>query len=158
NQVVFSQFPASQVTGMQTFNYVTVRNASNNEALSENITKIVGRHTLKFGAESRRIEWNYGQTNYASGQFTFTTGFTAQNPQSPTGSGYAMASYLLGYPSAGLAQEIAIAKQQQWYHGAYIQDTFQFNSRLTLNLGIRWEYPGQFSEAHNAASVFLPTT
>ncbi len=157
NQVTFAQFPASQVTGMQTFNYVTVRNANNNEALSENITKIMGRHTIKFGAESRRIEWGYGQTNYSSGQFVFTTGFTALNPQAPAGSGYAMASYLLGDAATGQAQEIAIAKQQQWYHGLYVQDTFQVSNKLTVNLGLRWEYPGQFSEAHGAASVFLPT-
>lgn len=157
NKVTFAQYPASQVTGMQTFNYVTVRNANNNEILSESITRILGRHNLKFGAESRKIEWGYGQTNYSSGQFAFTTAFTALNPQKPTGSGYAFASMMLGYPSSGQIQEILIAKQQMWYHGVYFQDTFQATPKLTLNLGVRWDFPGEFSEAHNSAAVFLPT-
>ena len=156
-QVSFAQFPASQVAGMQTYNYVTVRNASNNEALSASLTKIAGRHTLKMGAEIRKIEWNYGQTNYSSGQFTFSTAFTAQNPQAPTGSGYAYASYLLGYMASGQAQQIAIASQRQWYDGIYFADTFQVTNKLTLNLGLRWEYPGSFSERHDAATVLLPT-
>ena len=158
SQVDFPQFPASQVQGMQTFNYVTVRNTNNNEALSESLTKIIGRHSLKIGGESRKIEWSYGQTNFSSGQFTFTSGFTALNPQAPTGSGYPMASYLLGDAATGQAQQIRIAKQQSWYHGIYAADTFQFTPKLTLNLGLRWEYPGSFTEAHNAAAVFLPTT
>jgi len=156
NQVTFSQFPASQVQGMQTFNYVTVRNASNNEALSGSITKILGRHTLKFGGESRKIEWNYAQTNYSSGQFVFNSGFTALNPQAPAGSGYPYASFLLGDAASGQAQQVVVASQRQWYHGAYVADTFQLSSRLTVNLGLRWEYPGSFSERHDAATVLLP--
>lgn len=156
NQVTFPEDPVANVQGYNTVNLVTVRNANNNIALGESITRIVGRHTLKFGAESRRIQWNYGQTITSSGQFTFTSAFTAQNPQAPTGSGYPMASYLLGYAATGQAQEIAIAKQQMWYNGLYESDTFQVSSKLTLNLGLRWDYPGAFSEAHNSASVFLP--
>ena len=158
NQVSFRQFPAPQVAGMVTFNYVTVRNVSNNQALSETLTKIVGRHTLKFGGESRKIEWNYGQTNYASGQFTFSTAWTAQNALSPAGSGYAYASYLLGYMATGYAQEIAIASQRQWYHGLFLADTFQVTNKLTLNVGVRWDYPGSFLERHDAATVLLPNT
>jgi len=156
NQVMFSQFVASQVQGMQTFNYVTVRNASNNEALSGSITKLLGRHTLKLGWETRKIEWNYAQTNYASGQFVFNSGFTALNPQAPTGSGYPYASFLLGYAASGQAQEVVIASQRQWYHGGYAADTFQVSNKLTVNLGLRWDYPGSFSERHNAATVLLP--
>ncbi|MCX6626430.1 MAG: TonB-dependent receptor [Candidatus Solibacter sp.] len=154
----FRQTPTTNVTPMQTFSRVTVRNASNNQSLSETLTRIAGRHTLKVGAESRKIEWNYGQTNFSSGQFTFTTAFTSQNAQSPAGSGYAMASYLLGYMATGHAQEIAIASQRQWYHGLFIADTFQVTNKLTLNLGLRWDYPGSFSERHDAATVLLPNT
>jgi hypothetical protein len=156
NQVTFAQYPAPQVSGMQTFNYVTVRNASNNLALSANITRIMGKHAFKFGGESRWIEWNYGQTNYSSGQFTFTTAFTAANALSPSGSGYAFASYLLGYIATGQAQQILIASQQQWYHGLFLADTYQLNKNLTLNWGVRWDYPGSFRERHDNATVLLP--
>ncbi len=155
--VLWKQYPASQVQGFQTYNYVTARNQNNNESLSESLTKIIGRHTLKVGAESRIIEWGYAQTNYSSGQFTFTSANTALNPLSPTGSGYSFASFMLGWAtSPSQIQEVLIAKQQMWYHGLYAMDTYQVNPRLTLNLGLRWEFPGQFKEAHNSAAVFLP--
>jgi hypothetical protein len=162
--VLWAQPPASQVQGLQTFNYVTARNQDNNEALSASLTKIIGRHSLKFGGESRYIVWGYGQTNYSSGQFTFTNAFTALNPQSTSKfgttnytSGYPFASMMLGYAaSPSQIQEILIAKQPMWYHGLYLADTFQVNPKLTLNLGVRWEYPGQFKESHNSAAVFLP--
>lgn len=159
SQVLFHQPPASQVQGMQTFNYVTARNQNNNEALSASLTKVIGRHNLKLGGESRLIEWGYGQTNYSSGQFTFTAANTAQKPLSPTGSGYPFASMMAGWgTNPSQIQEILFAKQQMWYHGLYVADTFQVSSKLTLNVGIRWEYPGQFKEAHDSSAVFLPNT
>ena len=155
--VLWAQPPASQVQGFQTFNYVTARNQNNNEALSASLTKIIGRHSLKFGGESRYIVWGYGQTNYSSGQFTFTSANTAQRPLSPSGSGYSFASFMFGWAtSPSQIQEILIAKQPMWYHGLYASDTFQMTPKLTLNLGVRWEYPGQFKESHNSAAVFLP--
>lgn len=155
---LWKQYPASQVQGFQTFNYVTARNQNNNEALSASLTKIVGRHSLKLGGESRIIEWGYTQTNYSSGQFTFSAQNTSSNPFLTSGAGgYSFASFMLGWATPpSQIQEVLVAKQQMWYHGLYAADTYQVNNKLTLNLGVRWEYPGQFKEAHNSAAVFLP--
>lgn len=157
NRMSFTHYPANAVTGFTSFaQYVNVRNANNIYSLSESVTKISGAHTLKFGAEHRLIEWNYGQTNNAAGTFNFDNRFTALNPLSPTGSGYSFASFMLGYPYSGLATEIALSGSRQWYHGFYLTDTWQASRKLTLNLGIRWEYPGSFWEKHDSAAVFLP--
>jgi hypothetical protein len=157
NQVTFAQYPLHQVQGFQTFNAVTARNTSDNYHLSGSLTKIAGRHTWKFGGESRRIEWYFAQTNFSSGQFIFDSGFTAQNPLATAGSGYSFASFLLGYPASGQAKEVRIAGQMQFYHGYYASDTFNVSRKLTINYGIRWEYPGAFKEKHDSATVFLPT-
>ncbi len=164
NQVTFPQFPFAQVQGFLgaagqavTFNAVTARNTSDNYVLSGSLTKILGSHTLKFGGESRRIEWYFNQTNFSSGQFLFDSGFTAQNPLSTAGSGYSYASFLLGYAASGQAKEINVAAQQQYYHGYYASDTFQASRKLTINYGVRWDYPGAFREKHDWATVALPT-
>ncbi|HSR05834.1 MAG TPA: carboxypeptidase-like regulatory domain-containing protein, partial [Bryobacteraceae bacterium] len=164
NQVTFPQYPLPQVQGMLgaagqpvTWNTVTARNTSNNYDISGSVTKAIGRHTWKFGGESRRIEWYFGQTNFSTPQFLFDSGFTAQNALSSTGSGYPFASFLLGLPASGQAKEIGIPGQTMFYHGYYASDTFNLTRKLTINYGVRWEYPGVFREKHDSATVFLPT-
>ena len=157
NQVTFAQYPLHQVQGFQTFNAVTARNTSDNYHLSGSLTRIAGRHTLKFGGESRRIEWYFAQTNFSSGQFVFDSGFTAQNPLAIAGSGYSYASFLLGYPTSGQAKEVRVPGQMQFYHGYYASDTFNVSRKLTINYGVRWDYPGSFKEKNDSATVFLPS-
>jgi hypothetical protein len=118
-----------------------------NDALSGSLTKILGKHTLRFGGEFRRVPNNYGQTNSADVEvFNFTNAFTG-NP---------FASYLLGLPQSTITENIILVAAEAYYGGAYFGDTFQASNRLTLNGGIRWEYPGYWTERHDRQTVFLP--
>jgi hypothetical protein len=126
------------------------------EALSGSLTKIVGRHSFKFGGEFRRIYNAYGQDAGNANVFNFTNNFTAANPLTPGNTGGGYASYLLGYGNSGNMANILLPSTQQHYSGAYFNDTFRFSKKLTLNLGLRWEYPGYWTEKHGLASVWLP--
>jgi hypothetical protein len=118
-----------------------------NDALSGSLTKILGRHTLIFGGEFRRVPNNYGQTNSQDVEtFNFTNAFTG-NP---------FASYLLGLPQSTITENIILVAAEAKYAGAYLGDTFQVTNRLTLNAGIRWEYPGYWTERHDRQTVFQP--
>jgi hypothetical protein len=118
-----------------------------NDALSGSLTKILGRHTLRFGGEFRRVPNNYGQTNSADVEvFNFTTAFTNNS----------FASYLLGLPQSTITENIILVAARAYYAGAYLGDTFQATNRLTVNGGIRWEYPGYWTERHDRQTVFLP--
>ncbi|MEA2541989.1 MAG: hypothetical protein QOH35_3355 [Acidobacteriaceae bacterium] len=118
-----------------------------NDALSGSVTKMAGRHTLRFGGEFRRVPNNYGQTNSADVEaFNFNNSFT----------GNSFASYLLGLPQSTITQNIILVAARAYYGGAYLGDTFQANNRLTVNAGIRWEYPGYWTERHDRQTVFLP--
>ena len=135
----------------------------NSYVLSGNLTKIVGRHTLRFGGEARRIEWDYAQTNSAGSTFTFDSGFTSEFPLaasstagSPSNTGYGTASFLLGYPSAGSATEPDLSAGLMHYFGLFANDAFRVNRKLTLQLGVRWESPGSFEERHNSLTTFDP--
>lgn len=117
---------------------------------NNNTTWTVGRHTLKFGFDIRRLKavsplGFIGGDNY--GNFNFTGGFT----------GDAFGDFLLGLPGyTGIDQlqhdNYGLAMQ----YGVYVQDSFRVTPRLTLEYGLRWEYhPGYTDEFGNIGN-FVP--
>ena len=117
-----------------------------NYAISGSETKILGRHTVRFGGEIRRAPNNYGQSNSTDVEaFGFTNAFTG-NP---------FASYLLGLPQTTETELIIVPASTTYYAGLYVGDSFQATNKLTLNVGIRWEYPGYWTERHDRQAVFL---
>ena len=124
----------------------TIPATTENYALSGSVTKILGRHTIRTGAEMRRAPANYGQTNSTKNEaFGFTSAFT----------GNALASYLLGLPQSELTENLIFPATNEYYAGIYFGDTFQATNKLVINLGVRWEYPGYWTERHNRLGVFL---
>jgi hypothetical protein len=160
DQVSFRQNPVPSIAGVTSSSWslqdLTVLNINNNYTVSGSLTKMLGRHALKFGSEARKIQWAYDQVTNAGGGFNFDNGFTARNPLDPTGSGLPLASFLLGYASGGSLNTLAKTDAQQWYGGVYLADTFQVSSKLTLNLGLRWEQPGAFAEDRDRLTVWQP--
>ena len=117
-----------------------------NYAISGSATKILGRHTIRFGGEIRRAPNNYGQTNSTQVEaFGFTSAFTG-NP---------FASYLLGLPQTTVQELAIIPAAVTYYAGIYGGDSFQVTNKLVLNFGLRWEYPGYWTERHDRQAVFL---
>ena len=133
---------------------------ADDDAVSGSVTKVMGRHTLKFGGEFRRMPNSWREPTAVVGstanQFTFNNLFTSINPTSPAGTGAGIASYLLGLGSGGALLNYMFSAQEQRYAGAFAGDTFKVTQKLTLNLGVRWEYPGYWSERFNRAAVFEP--
>ncbi len=145
--------------GFYGFSNVWNRAIMNDYFTSASIIKILGRHTLKFGGELRRNEWNFAQETAAGGSVTFDQGFTAQLTTAPaqvSGTGYAGASFFLGNPASGSTTSIAFTDSIEWYAGAYLQDTFQVNRKLTITPGARWEFPEAYTEHNNRLTVFQP--
>ena len=124
--------------------------------LAGDITKIMGRHSLKFGGETRLARWDQFAGSGA-GTLTFNNLFTSQNPLSSAGSGYGMADFLLGLPTTGTASMAARTGMYEHYSGLYITDTFQVSSKLTLTAGVRWDIPGSWAERHGVGAVFDPS-
>ncbi len=140
--------PRIQVSGLSNNGgggqYITA--VEDNDAISGSLTKIMGLHTIRFGGEFRRVPNNYGQTNSADVEaFNFNSAFT----------GNAFASYLLGLPQSTITENINLVAARAYYAGIYFGDTYQATNRLTLNGGVRWEYPGYWTERHDRQTVFL---
>jgi hypothetical protein len=100
-----------------------------------NVTKIVGRHIFKAGVDAAT---NNGRESLYNANETFTSYQTA-NLENPTGTGSALASFLLGVPDSARRVNGLSVTPGGWVDGAYVQDQWRVTSRLTLNFGIRWD-------------------
>jgi hypothetical protein len=160
-QVAFQHIPTPCVQGYTdvfctngTGSTIIARN--DNQSFAASLTRIMSRHTLKFGGEVRRLPHNYAQSNNPSGFFNFNNLFTAINPFAPAGTGIGFASFMLGYGADGNINTPALVAGMQIYQGYYFNDTFQVSQKLTFNYGVRWELPGTWTERFDRLVVFQP--
>ena len=162
-QAQFRTYPAFAFPDYLTGGTQIISAANNNYVISPSMTKLLGRHTLHFGAELRRQDSNYYQVASPSGDYFFDTTFTQSNPFAPDGTGNSIADFLLGAaspgggftPSAILTAKITASSMR--YQGYYIQDDIRVTNKLTVNAGLRWEIPGVWTERHDSLSTFDPT-
>jgi Carboxypeptidase regulatory-like domain/TonB-dependent Receptor Plug Domain len=122
-----------------------------------NYSKILSRHTLKAGYEFQAINTTINDFNPAYGQNTYGGQFT--NP-TPTKSNniYNLADFLLGDQSVYQLTNFTQAHQRQRMDFAYLQDDFKVSPRLTLNLGIRYEFATPEYERENRMTNYNPAT
>jgi len=134
--------------------------------ISPALTLIRGKHTIQTGAQFEYGLDNYFQTNIASGAFGFLGNWTASNPTAADGSGFAFADFLLGLSqnqgsfvnqTEGVAQVPAETKGLQVYRALYVDDTWHVTPKLSVNLGLRYELQGTWSDAYNRLSYFDPS-
>lgn len=116
-----------------------------------------GSHFMKVGIDFRRNHQNLRPTQ--GGSFNFNALHTAIPGESFSGSqtGFGFASMLLGQvDSAGLTDPAGIGGRRNYY-SAFFTDDFKVNKRLTLNIGVRWEYQAPFTEVADRYSSFSLT-
>jgi hypothetical protein len=138
-------------------------------SLAEILSKVWGRHSVRFGFEGEISRYNvqnpqsgFGTNATTSPGFVFDRRFTQHNVNATVGSdassGDPMASMLLGYfASANYSINIAYAMQQV-YMAPFAQDDWRVNNKLTLNLGVRWDYESPFTERFNRIIANFCTT
>ena len=143
------------LAGQPGYNNSLIFSVDDDYVLTPTLSKIVGRHTLKFGADWRDLQNNYYQAP-GGGTFSFDNLITSQNALSPGASGNGLASMLLGYGASGNALSFALPWQSLNYQAYFAQDTWQVTNKLTITLGVRWEIPGVYKERYNRAASFDP--
>jgi len=144
------------------------------------VSHIMGKHNLKAGFEFRMLRNNYYQSNNPAGLLQFNAKMTAANPANgnnpnagtnptatiptcpanptvPCTSGNGFASFLLGYGDSGSFVEPARTADQNLYKAFYVGDTYQLTRKLTLNLGLRVDLQGDWTERFNRNVAYSPT-
>ncbi len=121
---------------------------------SDNLSMVRGRHTTKLGFDYQMIRTKTSATLEGRGSFSFSGVFT-QNPQGRPGTGSSVADLLLGLPNRIQTGTRATAREQQQNLYWYFQDDWQVSSRLTLNLGARYELTQPFIELDNRMANFI---
>lgn len=117
-----------------------------------NMSKVSGKHTFKFGGMYGAGEYTTRVLNNNVGTYSFSKAFTqGPNPLATSATaGFGYASFLLGTMSGGTHNVTEWrGSYSQPYYGLYFQDDYKITSRLTLNLGIRWDYESPRTEADN---------
>jgi len=109
------------------------------------------KHSLKIGADARGLFANEKTYDNASPHLdfaeTYTRGPMDNSAVAPTGQG--LASFLLGIPSGGWIDVNDSRAASSKFLAAFVQDDWRLSSRLTLNLGLRWEYESPITERYN---------
>ena len=150
--------PQLSVTGFAGLGEATyLPNYKISEALiiEDHVAWTLGRHSIKIGGEYRWVRSWFDIGSSARGSFSFTGAFS-QNPLKRSGSGSGMADVLLGIPASATLSNLTTGDLRYKNWGAYIQDDWKVTSKLTLNLGLRYELWTPPVERNNNQANFLP--
>ncbi len=124
---------------------------------ADNLTLIRGRHMMKMGGNILRQQMNvfYAGNNGRTGYMNYGGRFTAQNAANPAGRFVGEADFILGLPTdLGRGLSTGTWGHRKTIYGFYFQDDWRATDRLTLNLGLRWEYHTPLVEVKDRQSNF----
>ena len=142
--------PRMQITGYSQMGHSvnTFRNWTNTYRLGDAMNLVWNRHLITFGGEAAENRDPQTTTNATNGRLTFTGRFT----------GDSVADYLLGaYTTAVVQASGVVSDYRNLRYALFLQDNYKATNRLSLNLGLRWEYHQPVREKGGAEGVFDPS-
>lgn len=126
------------------------------------VTQIWGNHTLKYGYDLRRLHETFDYQGNAAGTFTFQGTYTMANSSSGNTErdrpGRDLAAFLLGIPASGSIDNPQVYDVSSLYHGAFVHDDWRVTPKLTLNLGVRYEFESGYKEKEGRMIVDFDRT
>jgi Carboxypeptidase regulatory-like domain/TonB dependent receptor len=122
---------------------------------TDTVSWVHGAHSLRFGFSVDHNGFGFFQLGAPSGSLSFTGTYT-NNPASSSGTGAGYADFMLGLPASSSKSLLGSGIPYLSYteYGGFVQDNWRVSSKLTVNLGLRWDLFTPVSERHNRLSDF----
>jgi hypothetical protein len=169
--------PAFGINGLATLGgnaFLPSDEVSSTIQFTDDFTKIYGKHTFKMGFEAQHVKFSTLQPPWSRGQFNFDGTYTDVAGSGHNGS-TGRADFLLkptaavynpgannpanfaGGPNSIFVSNISLTDNGKNYYGTYFQDDWKASQKLTLNLGLRWDFFGLTYEHHGNQANFVPS-
>ena len=163
--------PAFGIGGLATLgsnNFLPSDEISQTLQITDDFTKIYGKHNFKAGIEYQHVKFSTLQPAWSRGQFDYNGTYTDIPSQNNNTTGRAqilipptVASVANGINYSGGADQVYASNinktyDEKNYFATYLQDDWKVNSKLTINLGIRWDYFGPIQESNGGQANFVP--
>ncbi|MGH9384785.1 MAG: TonB-dependent receptor domain-containing protein [Vicinamibacterales bacterium] len=113
------------------------------------VTRAFGNHSVRGGYDLRLYREFGSESGRAAGQYDFRSNYTRERDNSGALFGQDVATFMLGIPTGGSLDRNAERLNDTWYQGVYLQDDWKITNRLTINLGLRFEYETATTDSRN---------
>lgn len=157
--------PALSIGGLNTIGsnaFLPSDEITQTTQFTDNLTKIYGKHTFKGGLEFQHVKFSTLQPAWSHGQLDFNGTYTgdgmAQLLIVPTTTSVSTGIDYVGGSDQGYISNFSPTDDGHNYWGGYFQDDWKVSTKLTVNLGLRWEHFGQIEENYGRQANFIPGT
>lgn len=157
-----ARFPRINLSGYISNGFTGENRPTNNQTVSATLTKVAGTHSIRSGFEFRAYQQaDKFFSNAQTGQFTFDSTWTRgpfnNSATSPSNLGQSVAALLLGLPGSGSINRAADYVEQSNSWGFFVQDDWKLSPKLTLNLGLRYEFETPLHERYDKSALGFDT-
>ena len=114
-------------------------------------TRLMGKHSMRAGYDLRLYHEFGANLGRQAGDYLFrnNAAFTRQQDNSTSQNWQDVATFMLGYATSGSIEVNGTRLNDSWYHAMFVQDDWKVSSRLTVNLGVRYEYEAATTDVSN---------
>jgi Carboxypeptidase regulatory-like domain len=142
----------SDIGGFGASGYQPALYDARDEHISDTLSMVRGQHTFKIGGSVNHYNWFQFQSPDGMGAYTFTgalTGSLTASSLSNASPGSGFAQFLYGIPSVSSLSNSILGNNIRTTGAVFVQDDWKATPKLTVNIGMRWEFGTALSEAQN---------
>jgi hypothetical protein len=146
------------ITGIAAFGvpgFIVTDEHENVYQILDNVTKVVGNHTLKFGVSFQSLRFETLQPSYPKGTYTYNGLYTSNQGASYTGFG--LADFEADQLNSASVSNSFKDQDSHWYRAAYVEDDWRATPSLTLNLGLRYDFYQPYKEVGGNQATYYTT-